>query len=44
MNFEAGDGWIKLCDFLEHPVPNDPFPHLNCTGQDPKSDIATFDR
>ena len=44
MNFEAGDGWIKLCDFLERPVPNDPFPHLNRTRQDPKSDIATFDR
>jgi len=22
-----GEGWDKLCSFLDHPVPGDPFPH-----------------
>ena len=25
----SGDGWEKLCSFLGHPVPNEPFPHAN---------------
>jgi hypothetical protein len=25
----VGDGWEPLCDFLELPVPDTPFPHLN---------------
>lgn len=29
MNFEAGDGWEKLCTFLGCEVPSFPFPHLN---------------
>jgi len=29
MNFAAGDGWEKLCAFLEKPVPAVPFPHVN---------------
>jgi len=24
-----GDGWEKLCPFLERPIPSVPFPHLN---------------
>lgn len=27
INIFAGDDWKKLCDFLEKPVPNKPFPH-----------------
>ena len=27
--WSAGDGWEPLCDFLELPVPDTPFPHLN---------------
>lgn len=27
--FEAKDGWQPLCRFLELPVPNEPFPHVN---------------
>jgi len=27
--WEASDGWAPLCEFLELPVPNTPFPHLN---------------
>ena len=29
MNMEAGDGWRELCDFLDAPVPDIPFPHRN---------------
>ena len=31
MNICAGDGWNKLCHFLERKIPNIPFPHLNKT-------------
>jgi hypothetical protein len=27
--WSVGDGWEPLCDFLEVPVPDTPFPHLN---------------
>ena len=27
--FEVKEGWQPLCDFLEVPVPNVPFPHIN---------------
>ncbi len=29
LNWENGDGWEKLCQFLGKPVPNRPFPHAN---------------
>jgi DNA-directed RNA polymerase subunit RPC12/RpoP len=29
MNLEAGDGWEKICPFLEVPVPEREFPHAN---------------
>lgn len=29
MDITAGDGWEALCDFLELPVPDQSFPHLN---------------
>ncbi|KYK33200.1 MAG: hypothetical protein AYK22_01440 [Thermoplasmatales archaeon SG8-52-3] len=29
MNIIDGDGWEKLCKFLNKPVPNKPFPHKN---------------
>lgn len=29
LDFENGDRWEKLCDFLGHPVPTAPFPHEN---------------
>ena len=28
MNFEKGDGWNKLCKFLNVPEPDIPFPHV----------------
>lgn len=28
-NFEGGDGWEKLCEFLGEPIPSRPFPHAN---------------
>jgi len=31
MNFERGDGWSQLCEFLNMPIPNEPFPHENKT-------------
>lgn len=27
--WEEGDGWEKLCSFLNEPIPNRPFPHFN---------------
>ena len=29
LNFPRGDGWKKLCLFLGHKEPKDPFPHVN---------------
>jgi hypothetical protein len=29
VDWEAGDSWPKLCDFLGMPIPDVPFPHLN---------------
>ncbi len=29
VNWENGDGWKELCDFLEKPEPNVPMPHAN---------------
>ena len=29
MDLPGGDGWEKLCDFLGHDVPDEPFPHAN---------------
>lgn len=29
MNIIAGEGWEKLCPFLDLPIPNVPFPHLH---------------
>jgi Sulfotransferase domain len=27
--WSVGEGWEPLCEFLEMPVPDTPFPHLN---------------
>ena len=29
VNWEDGDGWTRLCHFLEMDVPEKPFPHAN---------------
>jgi len=29
MNIFDGDSWEKLCSFLNKPIPNKPFPHIN---------------
>ena len=29
MDISSGDGWEKLCGFLENPIPKKPFPHRN---------------
>ena len=29
--YEVGDGWGPLCEFLERPVPDAPFPRVNST-------------
>lgn len=39
MNIIAGDGWEKLCHFLNKPVPNDEFPVENMYKQEMKTDI-----
>jgi hypothetical protein len=38
MDIAAGDGWEKLCPFLEEPIPPMPFPHRNPRGEeDPRN-------
>jgi hypothetical protein len=32
LNVDKGDGWEKLCKFLDKPVPDDSFPHENAGG------------
>jgi hypothetical protein len=27
--WETGSGWTELCAFLDHPIVDDPFPHVN---------------
>jgi len=29
INLAKGEGWDKLCNFLDKPIPNKPFPHKN---------------
>jgi len=29
VNWEQGHGWQELCSFLDLPIPNQPFPHIN---------------
>lgn len=29
--YEVGSGWEPICEFLDVPVPDDPFPHVNTT-------------
>ena len=33
MRLEAGDGWGKLCRFLDEPMPEPPFIHTNSQAQ-----------
>lgn len=33
VNWENGDGWTELCQFLEKPIIDLPFPHLNKRGE-----------
>jgi len=36
IDFEKGQGWPELCAFLERPVPDAPFPHVNRQSYDEK--------
>jgi len=29
VDWEKGDGWKEICDFIKMPIPNKPFPHAN---------------
>lgn len=29
MNISGGESWNELCQFLAHPIPNSPFPHID---------------
>lgn len=31
--YQPGDGWAPLCDALDLPIPDEPFPHVNTTDQ-----------
>jgi len=39
MNLFEGDGWDKLCGFLDKPIPKRPFPHKN-KGRYKRSDVS----
>jgi hypothetical protein len=34
LNITSGEGWEKLCPFLERPLPRGPFPHSASPGSD----------
>lgn len=36
LNWEKGDGWKELCEFLEKPIPREPFP---ITNQEPEKKL-----
>ena len=33
LSWEKGDGWEELCQFLNKPIPDIPFPHLNTSSE-----------
>ncbi len=33
IEWHPGDGWVRLCDALGVPVPDEPFPHVNTTAE-----------
>jgi hypothetical protein len=37
MDIAAGDGWDKLCPFVERDIPPMPFPHQNPRGRRTRS-------
>ena len=43
MRITEGDGWEKLCPFLGHPIPDEPFPILN-TLEDKIRDMRLWNR
>lgn len=44
MDIGAGDGWDKLCPFLDLPVPDEPFPHTNQRRSDISSRVKSSAR
>ncbi|KAI8067694.1 P-loop containing nucleoside triphosphate hydrolase protein, partial [Gilbertella persicaria] len=30
---ELGEGWARLCEFLDKPIPNEPYPNVNSTAE-----------
>ncbi len=45
LNLAEGDGWEKLCPYLEVEIPKEPFPHANKAGDREKQNaVGIFDR
>lgn len=42
LDFTKGDGWEKLCHFLDKDIPNIPFPHYNKASYDQPVKIKKF--
>jgi len=40
--FRVTEGWEPLCEFLEVPVPDKPFPHLNSGDETIKNKFSEF--
>jgi len=44
MNICGGDGWEKLCPFLEKSIPNVPFPRLNAAKKEDIEKVNKFNQ
>jgi hypothetical protein len=33
LTYTTGDGWPPLCNFLERPIPDEPYPQSNSTAE-----------
>ncbi len=44
VSWDAGDEWARLCEFLDKPIPEEPFPHANKNSAPIPSDIESENR
>ncbi len=33
VRYQPGDGWAPICEALDLPIPDEPFPHVNSTAE-----------
>ncbi len=44
VDWEHGSGWKELCEFLDKPIPNEPFPHANKGAYQKKGTLSSMFR